>query len=485
MNTSSSTSEKTLNVQPTELPSQSTVTAAPGANRGNTDRPRTRVPKARSGFAITDLLQLRIALDHTSSVEAACQVFAERIANFFDCQNVFVSLRQESGSLKLLGEECVSEDRRVEASRILSAQMETSADHNRVGWPECDEWQPSLIHQALVVEPYDSAVSIRMPSQNEETIGVVTVLGDQATCRRVVEHIEHLIGLAIPHFELQLKAERTVTQRLRAYLSGLLSARIKWGIALVCVLMLFFVRVPLNVSCDVEVKPVVRRYVAAPFDGVLKSSRVRAGDSVAAGTTLASLDEDEIFLQKSSVEAEIEKFRKQKSAALANGETLAMQQAQLEFKRMTYKNDLLDQRSSNLAIVSPIDGVVLKNGLEDAEGAPLKQGQMIFEIAPLNRMIFNIYVSQTDIAYVEQGMKVRVRVDACQRTFEGKIARIRPQAEMYEDDSVFVAEVEFENEDGLIRPGMRGYAKIHGKHHSIGWVLFRKPVGFLQRLTGF
>ena len=234
-----------------------------------------------------------------------------------------------------------------------------------------------------------------------------------------------------------------------------------------------------------EVKPVVRRYVSAPFDGVLKSSQVRPGDFVNSNEPLAHLDEDEILLQRSSVEAEKEKYRKLKSSALANRETFAMQQASLEYKRLSYKNDMLIQRSQNLEISSPISGVVLTTELEDAEGAPLTQGQVLFEIAPLDRMIFTIYVSQQDVAYVSEGMKVQINVDAARTDFSGVIRKIRPQAVLFDNQSVFVAEVEFDNSDGLVRPGMRGYATIVGENQSVGWILFRKPYNYLKRLTGF
>lgn len=470
--------------------SANTSSSPPEGSASDPDATDTTVPRRgtptkgnKAGLVVTDLLKLRISLDQAKTSEAACQVLAENIANMFDCSNVFVSLFQ-GRSLRLYGQEC-EETFPFDKDNIVSAQREVTNDKPVCGWPETNNWSPSVVHKSLTHEHCPTTVSFLVVDRDNRAVGVVTLAGSKSTCSAATEKIKHVFELVVPQIQLQQKASRTTWQRAWSYILKNSSVRLKWAVVVALSMIFFFVRIPHRIQCGMEVKPVTRRYVSAPFDSVLKSSKVRAGEFVQAKDALAQLDQDEVMLQRSSVEAEKEKFRKQKSSALAKGETLAMQQAQLEFKRLSFKNNMLQQRSENLEISSPISGVVLKNELEDAEGAPLTQGQVLFEIAPLDQMIFTLYISQQDVAYVNEGMKVQISVDAARSTFAGTICRIRPQAVLFENESVFIAEVEFDNKQGVVRPGMRGYATIIGEHQSVGWILFRKPYNYFKRLSGF
>ena len=100
-------------------------------------------------------------------------------------------------------------------------------------------------------------------------------------------------------------------------------------------------------------------------------------------------------------------------------------------------------------------------------------------------MRFHLYISQEDISLVNVGMKVVMSLDATSRKIRGTISKIRPEATSFENNSVFVAEVELENKHDKIRPGMRGHARVRGESKSIGWILFRKPLRLLQRVAGF
>ncbi len=52
---------------------------------------------------------------------------------------------------------------------------------------------------------------------------------------------------------------------------------------------------------------------------------------------------------------------------------------------------------------------------------------------------------------------------------------IHPQAELRNEQSVFVADMELENPQGLLRPGMNGSAKVTSGRRSLGWILFHEP----------
>jgi multidrug efflux pump subunit AcrA (membrane-fusion protein) len=247
-------------------------------------------------------------------------------------------------------------------------------------------------------------------------------------------------------------------------------------VALVCLLAAaLLVPVPHKVGCDCSVEPVVRRFVAAPYDGTLERALVAPGDVVSPADILARMDGREIRWELASLEAERAKAAKLRDAALAAQNGSQLQQAKLEMERLDLQIGLLEHRADNLEIKAPVAGVVLTGDLEKAEGAPLSIGQTLFEIAPLDRVVIEVAIPEDEIAYVREAMQVDVRLEAYpRRRWQGQIHRIHPSAETREHETVFIAEITLANEDGLLRPGMAGRAKVRVSRRMLGWVLFHK-----------
>jgi hypothetical protein len=61
----------------------------------------------------------------------------------------------------------------------------------------------------------------------------------------------------------------------------------------------------------------------------------------------------------------------------------------------------------------------------------------------------------------------------------GAIARIHPRSVTREKDNVFLGEIPLDNEDGDLRPGMKGRAAIRTGWRCLGWVLFHRPWNYL------
>ena len=81
-------------------------------------------------------------------------------------------------------------------------------------------------------------------------------------------------------------------------------------------------------------------------------------------------------------------------------------------------------------------------------------------------------------------MNIRIKLNAYPfRTWNGKVTKIHPKSEIREQESVFVAEVELENTDLSLKPGMKGQAKIVSDAYPIGWNLFHQPFEKLRYWT--
>ncbi len=259
------------------------------------------------------------------------------------------------------------------------------------------------------------------------------------------------------------------------------------GLALLASVLLFVPiwRLPVRAKC--QLKPVVSRTVCAPFDGILERSEVRVGDIVEADDLLAEMDGSEIEMALAGLVAEQYRARKLATQSLARNQVAERQMAEYEQEKLGQDIKLLESRAKNLELRSPIKGVVLSGELDRAEGAPLIKGQRLFEIAPLDRMLVEIFVSDSEVRFVEKGMPVGIRLDSYPgMDFRGEVFGVRPMSEIVDMRNVFIAEVEILNGEGMLRPGMKGRAVVRTRRSPLVWQVLHVPLRFMSnKLAGY
>lgn len=131
--------------------------------------------------------------------------------------------------------------------------------------------------------------------------------------------------------------------------------------------------------------------------------------------------------------------------------------------RSRYEDALHDYETSQRTfekarIVTPIAGVVLALA-RDANGRPMADGQKVlqgFEVArigPIDSLIADIDLVGPELARVRPGQDVRIGHYAFENTtLPGSILRLSPTMDAL--THTFRAEVEVNNAEGLLRPGM-------------------------------
>jgi Barrel-sandwich domain of CusB or HlyD membrane-fusion len=238
------------------------------------------------------------------------------------------------------------------------------------------------------------------------------------------------------------------------------------GAVAACLLVPF----PARIGCDTRLEPVARRFVAAPFEATLERTLVRNGDTVKAGDVLAVLDGRTHRMEQSALEAELAAAGKKRDSSLAAGNVADAQMAKKDCQRIESRLELVRQQLNELEIRAPVDGVVVSGDLDTAEGVSLTLGQTLFEIGPLDRIRAEILVPETDIRHVRNEADVRVRLESWPfATWTGKVTRVHQRSEIIDEQNCFVAEVELDNPDGRLRPGMKGHAGIAAGWKPLGW----------------
>ena len=246
-----------------------------------------------------------------------------------------------------------------------------------------------------------------------------------------------------------------------------------------------FLPITYRVRCNCVTEPVSRRFAVAPFDGQISVGHAEAGDLVTAGQVLAQMDGQTIRMELSGVIAERQQALRTREMKLFERNVPEAILSELEHKRLVSQEEILMYKKDHLQIKSPIDGVVLSGSLERAEAASIETGQVLFEVGPVKPMRVEMAIPSNEIAQVKAGFPVKVWIDGQEdEPIEGEILKIHPRSETRDAKNVFIAEIEFPNEDERLRPGMKGSVRVDCEERSLGWSLFHKPMNYVRsRLT--
>ncbi len=260
----------------------------------------------------------------------------------------------------------------------------------------------------------------------------------------------------------------------------LVAKALTFGVAAFLAVMIF-VRVPFRVGGDCVLQPTPRRYITARFDGVLREAHVRPGKVVTAGELLAELEDYEIRDELAQAKADWHQATKEAESLGAKDQRAKAQLARIQAERAQAQIDLLQFKLDHVKIRAPIDGVVLIGDLERARGMPVQRGQVLFELAPLDRMTLEVAVPDADAARVLPGQQGEFALEAQpEKAIEFEVERVRPQAEIREEKNTFVVEADVANTDGQLRPGMEGTGKIGVGRKPLGWVLTHRIVDWVR-----
>jgi biotin carboxyl carrier protein len=209
-------------------------------------------------------------------------------------------------------------------------------------------------------------------------------------------------------------------------------------------------------------------------------------------TVLATLDDTELRLELGRAQAEQGAYLSQATAARAEGKFTHAKIAQAQADEVAARVRLLEYRIEKARIVSEISGTVVAGDLKKQIGAPVKEGDVLFEVAPLDMLRAELAVPDDQIADVHRAVakaaekNETVVGELATASYPGvripfEVERVSPAAEMVEQRNVFKVRVRLEWIDpAWMRPGMEGVAKISLGRRSYGWLLTRRVINWVR-----
>jgi RND family efflux transporter MFP subunit len=201
--------------------------------------------------------------------------------------------------------------------------------------------------------------------------------------------------------------------------------------------------------------------ISAPFNSYIKEASVRAGDVVSKGQILCTLDDRDLRLERQKWLSQRSQFQRQRQEAFANHERALVNIINAQLEQAAAQLELLEAQLARTRIQAPFDGIVVKGDLSQMLGSMIAQGEVLFEIAPLNayRLILKVDERRiTDVAVGQEGKLMLASLP--QEHYPFIIRKITPQAMAEEGQNTFRVEAQLVEISPHLRPGMEGVGKI-------------------------
>ncbi|MCU7842522.1 MAG: HlyD family efflux transporter periplasmic adaptor subunit [Candidatus Thiodiazotropha sp. (ex Monitilora ramsayi)] len=347
-------------------------------------------------------------------------------------------------------------------------------------------------HQALAGKIGPSTLLTLPLRVDGETLGALLLERhrDEPFTESEIRQCRQLTALAGVVLSQRHRAERPIFQllreRLRTRLADWLGARTLWLkvsllLAAVMIALLGWIDGDYRINADAALEGRVQRMVIAPYDGYLKQSHVKAGDLVDEGTVLCELDDRDLRLERAKWETQLAKLEKEQREAMASHERARVAILQAQRQEAQAELDLVQKKVARSRIVAPLSGVVVSGDLSQSLGAPLKRGDVLFQVAPLDSYRVMLQVDELDIGDVQPGQDGRLILTGFpHRMHAFQVKRVLPLSTAEEGRHLFTLEAELaETVEGL-RPGMQGMAKIDAGERSLLWLATHRLVDWLR-----
>lgn len=222
--------------------------------------------------------------------------------------------------------------------------------------------------------------------------------------------------------------------------------------------------------------------IGARATGTLEEVRVKVGDRVGRGELVAVVDDREIEAKVAEARARIQlakakyeyasknlpRQRKLVQQKLEPQDTLDQAEQEAKVARFELEAaraglETLQVQQTYYTIHSPIDGIVSQVAAQEGETivSGLNVSNLVTILDPM-RLEMWIYVDETDIGRVSEGMDVEFTVDSfAEKIFKGRVERVYPEPEIRDNIVYYRALVTITGAQAeFLRPEMTTQCKI-------------------------
>lgn len=431
------------------------------------------------------------------SFKASVTSFVTELATRLDCERVSCGFL----SGKTIKVESVSHSgqfgRQMNLVNAIAAAMTEAIEQNTtVNYPEpAGNGRITHHHEALARQQNGGAILTVPLVADGRNIGAVCIEGSvqEAFDGDTVSLCESIASVVGPVFRDKKLNDRWMITKLKdsafTQLARLFGPRYTGrkiaALALLAICVtLYFARGDFRVTADVVLEGAEQRAVVSPYDGFVAASVKRVGDRVAGGDLIARLDDTDLRLDLVELTSGQAQARSQYDEAMAEHDRAKAKIFKAKIEQAEARIGLVNEKLNRTRLVSPIDGMIVNGDLSQSLGAAVTRGEVLFEIASLYDYRVNLKVDERDIAHVEPGQSVQLVLSAHpDDRVEVVVDSITPVTRAAEGRNFFRVEADLRDDDGYLRPGMEGIAKIHVGEERYVWIWTRKLMNWLRLWT--
>lgn len=383
--------------------------------------------------------------------------------------------------------------RKMQALQQLEAAMEECRDQDEeILWPDQIARDAVTRDHAEYARQAgsDSLLSVPLRYQ-DEVVGVLTVEREKRPFSEPEILALRVIGdQCTPRLADLRESSRWFGYRwakaARKFPAKLLGPRHTWwklAAVLTSLVLLFAVLVPFpyRASATFLIRAESLAHLPAPFDGFIAEAPVRPGDLVEAGTVVARLEDRDLLIERAETRAEILRFQAESEMAEATGRLADMRVARASLAQSRARLELIEDRLERASLRTPFAGVVVQGDLRERIGAPVNQGEVLFQVSEMAGLFLEIRLPERDIDLIEGFTSGRVvfasRPDV---KFPIEVERVSPAAYADEQGNAFFLRAYLEEEADWLRPGMSGVAKIDAGNRTLAWRATHRIIDFLR-----
>jgi len=254
--------------------------------------------------------------------------------------------------------------------------------------------------------------------------------------------------------------------------------------AALALILSFFIPVTHRVSADATIEASDRQVLVAAQDGFILAAHARAGEFVAKGDLLATLDGQDLELSAKKWRSERAKNQQEYAQALAIHDRSELSRLRADLQRIDAEIALLEQQLHRSEVRAPFEGVLLDGDWTQSLGAPVKTGDVLFEIASAEQYRLILEIDEHDIGFIESEQRADLRMAALPTTiWEAKLADVIPVAIPEKGRSAFRVPAVIDGDASALRPGMEGVGKVSVGQRSMFWVYSHRLFDKLRLLA--
>ncbi len=242
-----------------------------------------------------------------------------------------------------------------------------------------------------------------------------------------------------------------------------------------------------KISLTGDIEPRSRVTVYSKVSGEVKKLAVDVGDRVKKGALIARIEKEKLVLQAERLEASLEaaevnldKLRKDferiKSLFEKNAVSrqrmddidTACKSARAQAKELNAALALARIQVADSEIYAPIGGMIAKKFIDEGDivtATSQMKGTPLVVVVDMDTVKVVVNAAEKDIASVKMGLDANVRVDAYpDEVFAGRVSNVSPVLSPLTRTAP--VEIEIDNMDHLLKPGMFARVKLITKVHE-------------------